>query len=291
MLDSQPIPAEAPLSTPESSDHCPGSERSVVVPPEEHDAMLDVHPAHHAASSWREFFIHIATIVLGLLIAVSLEQTVEYIHHRYLARDAREQLRAERHSDETSNEVNIFTTQRHQRDLQRDLAILRAVRTHAPLPKLPFITRRFRYVYPEDAWRKIHESGTIDFLNRDDLKGLDYRYVEQDAFASRAVESIEALDHAASVLRSENDPPRVSVESSTANISFINTLIAGHFALDEETIRLGYASMVERSDLTQLTPAQIDELERAIKIALADDDALLTYCLNIKRNLQNNPLR
>ena len=29
--------------------------------------MLDVHPAHHAASNWRHFFIHIATIILGLL--------------------------------------------------------------------------------------------------------------------------------------------------------------------------------------------------------------------------------
>ena len=44
--------------------------------------MLDVHPPHHAASTWRDFFIHIATIVIGLLIAVALEQTVEFIHHR-----------------------------------------------------------------------------------------------------------------------------------------------------------------------------------------------------------------
>ena len=36
--------------------------------------MLDVHPAHHAASTWRDFFIHIATIVLGLLIAIGLER-------------------------------------------------------------------------------------------------------------------------------------------------------------------------------------------------------------------------
>jgi hypothetical protein len=43
----------------------------------EHEPMLDVHPAHHAASSWKEFLIHIATIVLGLLIAIALEQTVE----------------------------------------------------------------------------------------------------------------------------------------------------------------------------------------------------------------------
>jgi hypothetical protein len=51
--------------------------------------MLDVHPAHHAASTWRDFFIHIATIVLGLLIAVGLEQTVEYIHHRHQLKKAR----------------------------------------------------------------------------------------------------------------------------------------------------------------------------------------------------------
>ncbi len=43
--------------------------------------MLDVHPAHHAADTWRDFSIHIATIVVGLLIAVALEQTVEAVRH------------------------------------------------------------------------------------------------------------------------------------------------------------------------------------------------------------------
>jgi len=45
--------------------------------------MLDVHPAHHAATTWRDFFIHIATIVFGLLIAVGLEQTVEAVHRAH----------------------------------------------------------------------------------------------------------------------------------------------------------------------------------------------------------------
>jgi hypothetical protein len=38
-----------------------------------------------------------------------------------------------------------------------------------------------------------------------------------------------------------------------------------------------------------LTPPQIDALEHAIQVALVDDDALLTYCFIIKRNLKNNP--
>jgi hypothetical protein len=45
--------------------------------------MLEVHAPHQTPHSWKDFFIHIATIVLGLLIAVGLEQMVERIHEHY----------------------------------------------------------------------------------------------------------------------------------------------------------------------------------------------------------------
>ena len=37
--------------------------------------MLDVHPPHEVTHTWKDFFIHIATIVVGLLIAIGLEQS------------------------------------------------------------------------------------------------------------------------------------------------------------------------------------------------------------------------
>ena len=51
--------------------------------------MLDVHPPHEATHTWKDFFIHIATIVIGLMIAIALEQTVELIHRHHEAREAR----------------------------------------------------------------------------------------------------------------------------------------------------------------------------------------------------------
>jgi len=57
--------------------------------------MLDVHPAHHAAHTWKDFFIHVATICVGLLIAIGLEQTVEYFHHRHQIHVTRERIREE----------------------------------------------------------------------------------------------------------------------------------------------------------------------------------------------------
>ena len=57
--------------------------------------MLDVHPPHESVHTWRDFFIHIATIVIGLLIAVGLEQTVEYLHHRHQRMELIESLKVD----------------------------------------------------------------------------------------------------------------------------------------------------------------------------------------------------
>jgi hypothetical protein len=54
--------------------------------------MLDVHSPHAPTHTWRDFFIHIATITIGLLIAVALEQTVEAIHHHHQREFLEEQM-------------------------------------------------------------------------------------------------------------------------------------------------------------------------------------------------------
>lgn len=253
--------------------------------------MLDVHPAPHAATTWRDFFIHIATIVLGLLIAVALEQTVEYFHHRQLAHEAHEQLREERFIDERANQFNIYTSERHQQDLRRDLAIIHAVRRSTPVPAGPFIVGRFRYLYADDVWRRIQQSGTINYLRDEDLLGTRYRHDEQDLFTAREAESSKALLQAAAVLRNEDDPPRTSPQMNQASNDFSKKLIAAHGMLPASVVQAAYAPLEEHADLRQLTPAQLDELERAIKIALVDEDALLTYCFNVQRNFENNPPR
>ena len=56
-------------------------------------AMLDVHAPHESIHSWKNFLVHIAAIVVGLLIAVSLEQTVELLHHSHQRHELQEALR------------------------------------------------------------------------------------------------------------------------------------------------------------------------------------------------------
>ena len=42
--------------------------------------MIDVH-LPHPTHTWKDFWIHLGTIAVGLLIAIGLEQSVEKLHH------------------------------------------------------------------------------------------------------------------------------------------------------------------------------------------------------------------
>jgi hypothetical protein len=97
--------------------------------------MLEVHPPDQAAHSWTDFFIHIATIVLGLLIAICLEQMVERIHEHYELRVAREALDREFQS----NRANLASDERNWLEtlarLKSNLLTLNYVREHPGTPQ------------------------------------------------------------------------------------------------------------------------------------------------------------
>src|SRR6185437_1846051 len=57
--------------------------------------VIDVHAPHGGLHTWKDFWIHLGTIALGLLIAISLEQTVEYFHHLHQRRDLEASILAE----------------------------------------------------------------------------------------------------------------------------------------------------------------------------------------------------
>src|SRR5213082_3321100 len=80
--------------------------------------MIEVHPPHQDVHSWTQFFIHIAAITIGLLIAIGLEQTVVYFHHRHQLQEARRELA-----------VELEATRKVVADLDANMALLRAVQT------------------------------------------------------------------------------------------------------------------------------------------------------------------
>ena len=143
--------------------------------------MLDVHPAHHAATTWHEFLVHIATIVLGLLIAVGLEQTVEYVHHRIQARETRENLQQE-------IAKNLEILQRNQRlladtqhKLGTNLDLLNSGASDAQiLPQLKIVwdlTRR-----RDSAWNAAKIDGSLALIPPSQIAKATYFYESTSDF-------------------------------------------------------------------------------------------------------------
>jgi hypothetical protein len=136
--------------------------------------MLDMHAPHQLVHTWRDFFIHIATIVVGLLIAVALEQTIEALHHRNQRSKLEEEMRAVFESDIKVDEEDFRKLAR----FRAYLAELRvAIQTRvdgqsspaAPAPDDPRMA--ILIIYPSLApYEAAKENGTVALLPTDRLR-------------------------------------------------------------------------------------------------------------------------
>ena len=155
--------------------------------------MLDVHPAHHAATTWRDFFIHIATIVIGLLIAVGLEQTVEYIHHHHQVTETREALLTERAINQKVAADDAILFRREAAALDNNLLVLNALRQHPGTPRaeLPGILTwhsDLQTALPHNSWTTAEQTGITGLMPVAEVRHQADLYEHLDHLAKAADE-------------------------------------------------------------------------------------------------------
>jgi len=144
--------------------------------------LPEVHPSHPAIRTWRDFLVHITTIVIGLLVAIGLEQSVEYVHHRHQLQDARLELSKEVAENRRIIEFNIESTRKASLELDTDISILRAQRSSgSPVPKKldynwePWDTR-------DGSWQAAKQSGSLSLMPHDELMRYSHLYAVLAAF-------------------------------------------------------------------------------------------------------------
>ena len=164
--------------------------------------MLDVHPAHHAASTWREFFIHIATIAIGLLLAVGLEQSVEYEHHRRELAEARRELAEEKSFNVEEFRHSAASFQNAGDYLRSYLTALRKS-IKDPAAPLPALQVPIDYVYSQyTAWTTAQRDGALTLMPPEEQRGIDRMYVGLHAVDNSEDVAYEAILHAGAVFGS-----------------------------------------------------------------------------------------
>jgi hypothetical protein len=146
--------------------------------------MIDVHVPHKSEHTWTDFFIHIATICVGLLIAIGLEQAVEFVHHRHQAAELRENLHDE--SEQILSDTDRCLTSMDDRVVWLDTRIAQAqqaVWSHQPLTGAATFNPKYCAAPDIPIWRTAKESGLAFYLTRGEITGYsEMEYVVTHQF-------------------------------------------------------------------------------------------------------------
>jgi hypothetical protein len=199
--------------------------------------MLDVHPPHHAAHGWRDFFIHIATIVVGLLIAVGLEQIVEHIHERYQLSETRESLQHEREANRKDLIQDSADWRWEMAELENNLVVLRYVQQHpgTAQSELPGVLQWIQApkLAESSAWNAAEKNGLTRLMSLDEANGFNVRYRFLEMMGVQSLATWDAFNDAGRYSVADGDPTHLSPDELQQTIGRLQ------FAM-EKHIQLGY---------------------------------------------------
>ena len=172
--------------------------------------MLDVHPPHEPVHSWREFLLHIATITIGLFIALMLEAAVEGLHHRHIVREARETIR---HEVEQNHALAVDDLRFLQEDIDRMQSNLVTIHALAANPKDFHGHLQFTMSWSsfgDAAWRSSRDMGALAYMPYSEVQGYSDLYGQQDLVRQQAIDIFTRQVLSATPVVMETDMSRLS---------------------------------------------------------------------------------
>jgi len=187
--------------------------------PAEGEAVIDIHPPHEAAHSWRDIFVHLATITVGLFIALSLEGCVEWQHHRHLVHEARANIRTEMQDNLSSIRDALTEIHKEQKQVESDMT------TFALLEKNPqqhgiSITFHFSNTTLQHAsWDTARETGALDYMPYAEVKTYAELQDTQQVFGRHTDRLIDAYAPAIAYLYGfrDNQPQKPAGSGSAGD--------------------------------------------------------------------------
>jgi hypothetical protein len=220
--------------------------------------MLDVHPPPHAAHGWRDFFVHIATIVIGLLIALGLEQSAEGIHHRQQVGEARNAITEERGANRRDFATTTDWFRRETKRFQTNLAVLQYLQQHpgAAPDAWPgeinwhcFITR-----FSTAAWQASQHLGVTARMSPQEVRQLENLYYQLGVVQASSADRLRAISAARRYTAFDADPSRLTATQLANEIELAETVLIAQYRLggDMRNLHSAYDDFTPAPDNAEL---------------------------------------
>lgn len=139
---------------------------------------MDIHAPHEPVHTWRDFFTHLVIVTIGLFIALMLEALVEYIHHRHIVHQARENIRIELEANHKSAQEDVTYLTTNMKNIESNIRTLQLLRkshdVHGSLTNSMVFSN-----FDEAAWLTARETGALAYVPYNEVQTYADIYGDQ----------------------------------------------------------------------------------------------------------------
>jgi hypothetical protein len=172
---------------------------------------VEVHPPHKAIHSVNEFMVHMLAITLGLLIALGLEATVEWLHHRSLVREARENITEEMRENQRNLAAELKALPAEKTQLKTMLEVTanpqRTGSSNTTTPEFQWKVTRLS----DAAWNTAGTSGALAHMQYAEARRYSQIYMMQQMFNGTMDKYVESREEMYAFLNRIGRPEKPSV--------------------------------------------------------------------------------
>jgi hypothetical protein len=176
--------------------------------------MLDVHAPHQTVHTWKDFWVHLATISIGLLIAIGLEQSVEAIHRLHERHRLEQDLQLEAKKNLILMDIDYQSFDLIRPWLIQLRAKVEEVRESGGKFKFDYmpVPKTKGFWWPDAPyWNTAKESAEVGLLPRDEAGMYDLVYTEQGSMKERFYDYAKTID---AIRRFESRFANLSIDTS-----------------------------------------------------------------------------
>jgi ribosome-associated protein YbcJ (S4-like RNA binding protein) len=205
---------------------------------------VEVHPPHSPIRSIKDFLLHLLAITIGLLIALSLEASAEWMHNRRLVHEARENIAQEIRDNKRSLAKEMTALPTEEQQLEKLLTVVNAEeRGGAAKPDQHLVWTVTRL--SDSSWSTAFSTGAVGHMNYDEVRRYSQLYALQQMFNSSMDRYLESRRDMYSFLTRVNLPDKPSpTEFEDGKRAISSEMVTGQFLREiGEALNGGYAKV------------------------------------------------
>lgn len=195
--------------------------------------MLDVHPPHESIHGFKDFFLHLFTITVGLFIALLLESGVDKIHQHHLRDEADSNIRQEIRYNEHELQTTLDAAVVEQKNLIEILKFLTLKSQNKP-SKLPNITVGFTSGTLSDSnWHTATATGALSFMEYGRVEDFSAAYRVQELFSRLGEQTLDDFLQLQSYVLYGFDPDKMTAEEAKSAIPDVRRTLSHVVAMQQ----------------------------------------------------------